>query len=119
MTIRRFLVASAGAMLCCASPTWSAPETAIASGNELLANCRGSGWDQGYCTGFILGIFRGIEVYDAIKETRTFCATDQVTVEQSLLIVQQYLRQNPKMMDKPAEWGVVAALVDAFPCAKK
>jgi hypothetical protein len=99
----------------CQSPA-AARNPAIKSGNDLLEACRSDGWSNGYCYGYILGIFRGLDFMSSATKRPLLCGAEDATVEQSRLIVLDYLRTHPKIMSQPSEYGVVAALMDAFSC---
>lgn len=115
---RGLMSALAGAALTISSaPASAIGRPAIESGNDLLAACRASE-TSGYCYGYVLGIFRGITTYDAVKQRKSFCNAENATVEQLVLLVQQYLLAHPKEMSQASEIGVILAFLDAFPCPK-
>lgn len=99
-----------------AGPALAEREAAIKTGNDLIAACRSTGWENGYCYGYILGVYRGLETLSSIWNKPVLCGTEDATVEQAMLVVLKHLRSNPKQMSQASEYGVITALMDAFPC---
>ena len=95
-----------------------AARAAFYSGDDLWAQCSGSGKDlfsDGLCAGFVAGIA------DAMGASTVFgrraCIPVSVTVEQPVDVVKRFLGPHPEMRQYyTAVFLVVQALADAFPC---
>jgi hypothetical protein len=83
-------------------------------GNELKSMCDLS---APACTAYILGARDGVVFAWGVGGT-PWCFPDGVTNEQTMLVVQKYLRDYPEELHKFAVILTVDALVDAFPCGK-
>ncbi len=99
------------------------------TGNEFLSNCddykTGNNYfSNGFCMGYVSGFAKGMMWDDyvviATKGNNpcraSFTIPDEVTQGQTLDIVLDWLRRNPKSRHFPVDIAILAALIEAFPC---
>lgn len=108
------------------------------TGNDLLKRCshavaaiddeqelRGTkGLDATFCFGYITGVRDAAESYQvfdhSVKKQETFvrfCTPEGgMNNGQTVRIVVKYLKDNPAKLHERAEWLILDALRDAFPC---
>lgn len=58
-------------------------------------------------------------VADTLTDAKYICIPNNVTGRQLYAVVTKYINDNPKSWNKPANYLVESALIDAFPCKKK
>ena len=105
-TLRNLLLAAA--MLACTSA-----HAVYENGNMVLRDIEGSGMNQMYALGYIVG------VADALNNADTVCIPTTVTKGQLNDVVHLSLRTNPSMRDLPADLLVLAALGVHWECETK
>lgn len=82
------------------------------SGNMLYQRMTSTeSFERAMALGYVLGV-------SDVGQNVTHCSGSQVTSGQTRDVVKQYLEQNPAFRDMSADVLVVAALGQAFPCAK-
>jgi Rap1a immunity proteins len=94
------------------------------TGNVLYDACndRDNLTNQTFCNMWILGFSTGF--FDAQAEahrqklTAVSCLPNGITGEQARLIVEEFMKDNPKLLHHPADVIAFAALNAAFPCKK-
>ncbi len=84
------------------------------SGNELYSDCSApkSSSDYAFCAGYVAGMT------DTLQVPSIVCLPEHVTIGQSVDVVMKYLRNNPENRHYAAASVGLAALKQAFPCAK-
>jgi len=90
---------------------------AAITGNELHAFC--SGQDTGLCMGIITGTVSGFKFAELAHKKETtplICVPDNVTNNQIIDIVKNYLRDKPGERHNSATSAILYAVRDAFPC---
>ncbi len=91
------------------------------TGNWLYTVCAASD-QQGqlickiWVSGFEAGMFSSQELAWANKIKPASCIPNNVTGDQAKLVIQKFMRDNPKYMRLPAEMVAAYALEIAFPC---
>jgi len=85
---------------------------AFMNGNTLLSRMNGDSTDRIVAIGYVMG------VSDATEDI-LHCSGKSVTSGQSRDVVKKWLEQNPEYRDMAANYLVIQALADAFPCPKK
>jgi hypothetical protein len=85
---------------------------AFMNGNTLLSRMNGDQTDRIVAIGYVMG------VSDA-TETILHCSGQSVTSGQTRDVVKKWLEKNPEMRDLAANYLVIQALSEAFPCPKK
>ena len=109
--IRKILIATSTALLFC----FISPSRATTSGNDLFNYCEDTGvnWSSGYCDGYVSGIA------ELATTVGSICPSEAVNNRQVWDITRKYLEQHPETRDQVAEYLVLRALMDTFPCPKK
>jgi hypothetical protein len=74
------------------------------NGNDLL-----TGFDAGYASGYIIGVFVSFEGI-------AYCATTGVTQDQVRRVARKYLEAHPAELHRSAAKLLVKAFTEAFPC---
>lgn len=95
----------------------SSAQAEFYSGSKLYGflerDMRGaSDFEAGVSTGYVLG------VYDSLAGILV-CSPEGVTVRQVKQIVFNYMQQHPESWDKSADFSVIAAVREVWPCKKK
>ena len=71
--------------------------------------------DGGFCAGYAIGFNEGLRV--AVERTRVhYCLPGGLTGEQTVRVVEKYLRENPQELHKSMRTNVLAAFSKEFPC---
>ena len=71
------------------------------------------------CVAYLRGLFDGMQqakIVEGLKDT--FCPPVTAETDQLRLIVEGWVRDNPKNLSVSVGWGVPLALSLAFPCPK-
>jgi hypothetical protein len=100
------------------------PARAVAAEDEFSASnlydyCseHDKGTKETACTAFIHGLLDGLLLGSSAKK---YCPPEQgVSVSQGRLIIQKFMRENPKMLNGQAGIAAALAMVVAFPCKSK
>jgi hypothetical protein len=81
---------------------------------KCIASKQNCDWNANFSYKYyILGIV------DALSDAKYICIPNNVTGRQLFAIVTKYINDNPKSWNKPPNYLVESALLDAFPCKKK
>ena len=110
-------------------PAVAAPEkgsSAMATGLDLLEQC-GNDLSYEHTSKYCLGYMAGFMMAESIhtdqaqndKQHSLVCLPDGTTTGQVVLIVQKFIRENPKMVDMSSSFIVWAALRDAYMCQNR
>lgn len=104
------------------------------TGNSLLEDCTGSDeFGSGYCIGFVLGALQGFnggaayhaifsgalsaeEANDSADKALQICVPDGVTNGQLVAVFKKHLENSPSTRHNDANWLLLTAMQDAFPC---
>ena len=71
--------------------------------------------DAGFCGGYTIGFNEGLRI--AVERTKVkYCLPGGLTGEQTVRVVEKYLRENPQELHKPMRINALAAFSKAFPC---
>jgi hypothetical protein len=96
----------------------------VTTGNSLFHECQGAirmlngsydpsdGLDGQYCAGYIDGLTQGME------GRKEFCI-DTFRTSTLARIYVTFIQKNPKYLDQPKAYGVIASLTEAYPCKQK
>lgn len=69
------------------------------------------------CLSYVTGFSNGIEAAQIIHPDRKIiCMPQKVTVEQTIRVVEKFLRERPESLHQPSTVIAAAALINAFPC---
>lgn len=99
------------ALLLCA-PAFHADAQSL-NGNTLLSRINGHVLDLANAYGYIAG------VGDTLASDSVFCPPHGATIKQSTDIVRIFLEAHPAARHEAANDLIAAALITAFPCAKR
>jgi hypothetical protein len=96
-------------------------QTSNLTGNWLYSVCGASDNEgrvicQMWISGFQAGIISSQKLAQANKLKPASCIPNDVTVDQTKLIIAKFLKDNPQYMQLSAETVASYALVIAFPC---
>jgi hypothetical protein len=83
------------------------------NGNMVLRDIEGSGMNQMYALGYIVG------VADALNNADTVCIPTTVTKGQLNDVVHIYLKNRPQIRDLPATILIMLALSEYWACDNK
>jgi hypothetical protein len=87
------------------------------TGNELLANCTGNSFKEGYCLGYIASVSDTHNTWvDLGNMSEIFCLPKGVTQGQLQSVGVKYLEENPADLHLTASSLIAHALGRAFPC---
>jgi hypothetical protein len=81
--------------------------------------CRTSevfGWDQGFCSGYVIAIGEAERKVPAGIYTLHNCIPPEATWQQTVDVVKRYLDQHPEQRHYAAVNLVAMALAEAYPC---
>lgn len=97
------------------------PEPVINTGSGLLENCTynaqaASQAELEFHLGLCIGFIKGATNTWAEHNPRKICPPDEVTNEELMTVVVDWLRTHPEALDAPAVAAVVVATTEAFPC---
>ena len=96
------------------------------TGNDLLMACdatsetdTNSALKNVLCMGYIAGMIDAIQItFGQYPEIRSFCLpTNGMSINQQVMVVTKYLRENPNQLHETARSSVFIALAKDFPCA--
>jgi hypothetical protein len=103
------------------------------SGSDYLRSCqsisttvggavsvKGDRSAAGICVGFTMGFSSGMAVFGGGNLNGIVCVPPGSTgsIEQTIRRTVAYYQQHPERRDEPAEQGIIAAFVNAYPCPK-
>jgi Rap1a immunity proteins len=85
------------------------------TGNDLYQKC-GNGFTAGFlnrgeCHGYITGVANGL------ASTHAICFGPGVTDTQVVMVVQEYMKAHPELLNQNATSIIGQALTSAFPCS--
>lgn len=86
------------------------------TGNQLFETCgtaeqTSQAWSSGFCDGYIAGVFESLAPVGGI-----ICPSPEVTNQQVVDVVRQFLKAAPEVRDKAGSVLVSYALRRVFPC---
>jgi hypothetical protein len=90
------------------------------TGNQMYDSCsvEGNVWCIGYVSGVIQGWQAALSGESSIsaRESYGLCIPDAVTVNQAVAVVARYLRDHPEERHWDAQFLVIIAVREAWPC---
>jgi Rap1a immunity proteins len=96
------------------------------SGNAFLSLCGNmpdnapSGFQQGDCLGYIVGVDNGVQTaYDIENQPQPYCVPDAVTHGQMIRVLIKFINDHPEKAHEETRLLEFEALMGAFPCKAK
>ncbi len=91
------------------------------SGNFWFTVCGSKGQlEEAVCTAHIAGLRGAFEMsadyYKIEKKRHLYCVADDVTLQQSIDVFVEFLRDNPKLRNNTSRVLFAVAMIKAFPC---
>ncbi len=86
---------------------------AYVSGSMLLEWCKD---DEPLCLTYIAGVVDSYDTWQGSTGEQTRCTPEGVHVDQLASIVENYLRDNPQLLNYGAASHVLPAIRGAYPC---
>jgi Rap1a immunity proteins len=107
----------AAAFMLTAAPKQIIPSVALKSGDDLWAECTGSGSEElSNCSGYVAGVADTLAMMYTLGVTGVACPPMKATVSQLVDIVVNELRNRPEVRQYSAASTIAVALKRAFPC---
>jgi Rap1a immunity proteins len=97
-------------------PSSIQPRTTIAALNRM---CQENANSRSYtaCVAYLRGLFDGMQQAKIVDDLKnTFCPPPTADADQLRLIIEEWVRSNPKNLDVSVAWAVPVALSLAFQC---
>ena len=107
-----------------AEPKQSQPPSSIQPGTTILTlnkMCQENVNSRPYtaCVAYLRGLFDGMQQAKIVDDLKnTFCPPVTAETDQLLLIIEEWVRDNPKNLRVSVGWAVPVALSLAFPCPR-
>ena len=85
------------------------------SGNNLANDCNNNDnkFSNGVCYGYVMGV---TDLLLWVNTNLKLCAPSEATGGQVVAIVRKFLKEHPEMLHEDADFLVMSALQEAFPC---
>jgi Rap1a immunity proteins len=102
----------------------SQPPSSIQPGTTILTlnkMCQENANSRSYtaCVAYLRGLFDGMQQAKIVEDLKnTFCPPVTAETDQLRLIIEGWVRDNPKNLSVSVGWAVPAALSLAFPCPR-
>jgi hypothetical protein len=102
----------------------SQPPSSIQPGTTILTlnkMCQENAHSRSYtaCVAYLRGLFDGMQQAKIVEDLKnTFCPPVTAETDQLRLIIEGWVRDNPKNLSVSVGWAVPAALSLAFPCPR-
>ena len=111
--IKKLVTITALAMLLGSSGSYAG----FKSGNDLANDCKKDDgkFSDGVCYGYVMGV---TDLLIWVNPNVKPCAPSEVTGGQVVAIVRKYLKEHPEKLHEDADFLVMWALQEAFPCSE-
>jgi hypothetical protein len=108
---------------CHAETKQSAPPSSIQQGTTIAVlnrMCQENANSRSYtaCVAYLRGLFDGMQQAKIVDLKDTFCPPPTADAGQLRLIIEEWVRDNPKNVNTSVGWAVPAALSLAFQCPR-
>jgi hypothetical protein len=90
--------------------------------HKFYQDCTGLPGSSGKlgCAAYITGLVDGLMIGKTLAGTKlTFCPPKDLTTLQAQLIIEKFIQDQPKSLNKTADIVSVAAMTAAYPCPAK